>query len=51
MESKLRKVKANTVEERVFRNNDGHAIHRYTKGKFLGAGGFASCYVFTDQET
>ncbi len=30
---------------------DRHSTRRYLKGKFLGKGGFAKCYLLTDLET
>ncbi len=30
---------------------DRHSSRRYIKGRFLGKGGFAKCYVMTDVET
>ena len=32
------------VEEKVVRFNGDIAIKRYTRGRFLGKGGFAKCY-------
>jgi len=39
------------VEEKVIKVNGEVAVRRYTKGKFLGKGGFARCYEFTSLET
>lgn len=39
------------VEEKVVRFNGDICIKRYIRGKFLGKGGFAKCYEFTNQET
>ena len=36
------------VEEKVVRFNGDIAIKRYTRGRFLGKGGFARCYEFTN---
>ena len=40
-----------TVEEKVVKVNGDLAIRKYTKGKFLGKGGFAKCYEFTNIES
>ncbi|CAG9323602.1 unnamed protein product [Blepharisma stoltei] len=40
-----------TVEEKVVKVNGEVAIRRYNKGRFLGKGGFARCYEFTNLET
>ena len=39
------------VEEKVVRFNGDVVIKKYLKGKFLGKGGFAKCYEFTNQDT
>ena len=39
------------VEEKVTKSNGETIIRSYLKGKFLGKGGFARCYEFTNQET
>lgn len=39
------------VEEKVVRFNGDISIKKYLKGKFLGKGGFAKCYEFTNTET
>jgi polo-like kinase 1 len=39
------------VEEKVSKFNGDIAIKKYIKGKFLGKGGFAKCYEFTNMET
>ena len=39
------------VEEKVEKLNGDTAIHKYIKGRFLGKGGFAKCYEFTDTES
>lgn len=39
------------IEEKVVRFNGDICIKRYIRGKFLGKGGFAKCYEFTNQET
>jgi len=38
------------VEEKVVRFNGDICIKKYIKGKFLGKGGFAKCYEFTNAE-
>lgn len=35
------------VEEKVTNSLGEQAIKKYTRGKFLGKGGFAKCYEFT----
>jgi polo-like kinase 1 len=39
------------VEEKVKRSNGEQFVRKYTKGKLLGKGGFATCYEFTLQST
>lgn len=39
------------VEEKVVKVNGEVAIRRYNKGRFLGKGGFARCYEFTNLES
>ena len=39
------------VEEKVVRFNGDISIKKYARGKFLGKGGFAKCYEFTNLET
>lgn len=39
------------IEEKVVKHNGETFIRKYTKGKFLGKGGFARCYEFVNQET
>jgi len=39
------------VEEKVVRFNGDICIKKYIRGKFLGKGGFAKCYEFTNAET
>ena len=39
------------VEEKVVRFNGDICIKKYIRGKFLGKGGFAKCYEFTNSET
>jgi polo-like kinase 1 len=39
------------VEEKVVRFNGDVTIKKYIRGKFLGKGGFAKCYEFTNFET
>lgn len=36
------------IEEKVVKVNGDIAIRRYNKGKFLGKGGFARVYEFTN---
>ena len=38
------------VEEKVVKYNGEICIKRYLKGKFLGKGGFARCFEFTNLE-
>ena len=38
------------VEEKVVKYNGEICIKKYLKGKFLGKGGFARCYEFTNLE-
>lgn len=39
------------IEEKVIRYNGEVYIRKYQKGKFLGKGGFAKCYEFSNMET
>ena len=39
------------VEEKISKVNGESTIKRYAKGKYLGKGGFAKCYEFTNLET
>ena len=39
------------IEEKVTKSNGEVITRSYLKGKFLGKGGFARCYEFTNQET
>ena len=39
------------IEEKIQRSNGELQLRKYLKGKFLGKGGFAKCYEFTNQET
>ena len=39
------------IEEKVVRFNGDICIKKYLKGKFLGKGGFAKCYEFTNTES
>jgi hypothetical protein len=32
-------------------NGEGHTVHRYTRGKLLGKGGFAKVYMCTSMDT
>ena len=42
----------NIIEEKRKRTNgDGYTIHRYTRGKLLGKGGFAKVYLCTAMDT
>jgi hypothetical protein len=34
------------VEEKIVKYNGEVQVRKYTKGKFLGKGGFAKCYEF-----
>lgn len=36
------------VEEKIQRSNGELQLRKYIKGKFLGKGGFAKCYEFTN---
>lgn len=38
------------VEEKIANVLGNPVIKKYAKGKFLGKGGFARCYEFTNQE-
>ncbi len=38
------------VEEKITKHNGEIQIKKYLKGKFLGKGGFARCYEFTNQD-
>ena len=38
------------VEEKVVKCNGDICIKKYLKGKFLGKGGFAKCFEFTNLE-
>jgi hypothetical protein len=39
------------VEERIVKTNGDVCVRRYNKGRFLGKGGFARVYEFTNIET
>lgn len=39
------------IEEKIVKVNGDVAVKRYTKGRFLGKGGFARCYEFSSLET
>ena len=39
------------VEEKIVKFNGDICIKKYLRGKFLGKGGFAKCYEFTNLET
>ena len=43
--------RSSTVEERITKVNGEVVLKHYSKGRFLGKGGFARCYEFTNQET
>ncbi len=36
------------VEEKVTRSNGETEVRKYVKGRFLGKGGFARCFEFTN---
>lgn len=36
------------IEEKIVKSNGEVSNRRYAKGKFLGKGGFAKCYEFTN---
>jgi polo-like kinase 1 len=38
------------VEEKINKSNGDTQINKYIKGRFLGKGGFAKCYEFTNIE-
>ena len=39
------------IEEKVTNALGESSVRKYSKGKFLGKGGFAKCYEFTDIDT
>ena len=39
------------IEEKRTSTHGETVVYKYTKGKFLGKGGFAKCYEFTNQQT
>jgi polo-like kinase 1 len=39
------------VEEKIVKMNGDVQVKKYTRGKFLGKGGFAKCYEFTNNES
>lgn len=39
------------IEEKVVKHTGETIVRKYTRGKFLGKGGFARCYELTNQET
>ena len=39
------------IEEKIIKANGEVAIRQYSKGRFLGKGGFARCHEFTNLET
>ncbi len=38
------------VEEKVVKYNGDVYVKKYSRGRFLGKGGFAKCYEFTNQD-
>jgi polo-like kinase 1 len=44
-------LKETIVEERYKLPGGEVGVRRYSKGKFLGKGGFAKCYGFLNKET
>ncbi|CAG9333520.1 unnamed protein product [Blepharisma stoltei] len=42
---------ATTIEEKIVKTNGEVAMRRYSKGRFLGKGGFARVYEFSNLET
>ena len=43
-------VNVSVIEEKIKDVNSQIKIRKYTKGKFLGKGGFAHCYEFICQD-
>ena len=39
-----------TIEEKIVKVNGDIAYRKYARGRFLGKGGFAKCYEFTNLE-
>jgi len=39
------------VEERIVKANGESSVRKYIKGRFLGKGGFAKCFEFTNLNT
>lgn len=39
------------IEEKIANVMGNPVIKKYNKGKYLGKGGFARCYEFTNMET
>lgn len=39
------------IEEKIKKEDGTVQVRTYSKGKFLGKGGFAKCYEFTNDET
>lgn len=39
------------IEEQVVKPTGEMTIQKYAKGRFLGKGGFAKCYEFTNMQT
>ena len=39
------------IEEKIMDSQGETQIKKYLKGKFLGKGGFAKCYEFTNMES
>ena len=48
---KLEEEQSIIIEEKIVRVNGEVAIRQYSKGRFLGKGGFARCHEFTSLET
>jgi polo-like kinase 1 len=52
MSSRKVEADANTiVEEKIVKFNGETVVKKYLKGRFLGKGGFAKCYEFTNIDT
>jgi polo-like kinase 1 len=39
------------IEEKIVKVNGDVAVRRYTKGRYLGKGGFARVYEITNQDS
>ena len=48
---KIDEDQAVIIEEKIVRTNGEIAIRQYSKGRFLGKGGFARCHEFTSLES